>query len=257
VSFTALDADENGQNGGAVYAEVRTPPSGGSSGSGSGRVWIRVPDTGSGPPPNPPGRTGCWKREITLKNVTWVWRDDGPIPPPKHPLDPSSPVKPATDDIRRVIEMCQGDPAAERAIGTLFIQIANTPKQGFYNTRNNKCFRWLKDFLKNYKYEGKPIELEGGAVVIEALVVPTKGNKELPTSYSAFGVTTGTMTDHAIVRVTIQPNGKQKFTAYFDLGSSTHLGNYGGADHWFFDDTVGFLVEMDMDGARPFDPSGY
>ena len=183
-----------------------------------------------------------------------------PAPRPKlHPLDPKNPVKPFTKDIRRVIEMAQGDRNAERALGTLFQQIARTPLQGFYGQTPNKCFNFLDDFLrKNYPKYGRDskgrIILEGGALVLEPLEVPTRGGKQLVTSRSAFGKATGSMTDHGIIRGTFYRDGKPAGVFYFDLGSSTHLGNYGGSDHFFFDDAEGFLVEMDLNRAQPYYP---
>ena len=62
------------------------------------------------------------------------------------------------------------------------------------------------------------------------------------------------MTAHGIVRVTVYVADTATGTFYFDLGSSTHLGNYGGADHLFFIDAEGFLLEMDLEGAIPYVP---
>ena len=91
-------------------------------------------------------------------------------------------------------------------------------------------------------------------LVLEPLEVPTKGDKMLVTSLSASGRVTGTMNSHGIIRGTFYHDGKPSKPFYFDLGSSTQLGNYGGADQFFFDDNPGFLVEMDMKRATPFYP---
>jgi len=39
------------------------------------------------------------------------------------------------------------------------------------------------------------------------------------------------LTEHAVMKVTFRQSGE---TAYFDIGSNTHLGQLGGDDHWFF-----------------------
>lgn len=167
--------------------------------------------------------------------------------------------KAATDDIQRVIDLAKGDPAALRGIGTVFVQIADTPLQGFYGQTEDKCFRFLDDFLKkNYPTydpnKDPKIVLQGGAVVLEPLYIPTKDPKGLVTSRNIFGGVTGRMTAHGVIRVTITPPNQPPSTFYFDLGSSTHLGNYGGADHIFFDNTPGFRLEMDLERAFPYDP---
>ena len=48
--------------------------------------------------------------------------------------------------------------------------------------------------------------------------------------------------------------GRKPSIGYFDLGSSTNLGNYGGDDHLFWPDTAGFRLEMDVENARPHTP---
>jgi hypothetical protein len=163
------------------------------------------------------------------------------------------------DDLTRAIAACHGDPACERALGTVFQQIDSTPLQPRYRQTPNKCHKWVDDFLKlNYpgfsrtsQPDGK-ISLGGGSLTLEPLEVMTRGQALLVTSRNVFDNVTGAMSEHAIVRVGFNPKNGQTSVGYFDLGSSTSLGNYGGADHWFFDDAEGLQLEMDFSTARPF-----
>lgn len=185
-----------------------------------------------------------------------------PPNPPQYPLNWPPRPKPANPDIARAVKSCGGDPACERALGTLFSQISSTPDRGFYFPReDDKCFKWLDDFLTtNYpsygRNSGGKIPLEGGAIILEPLELDTRGKARLTTSRSAFGREIGTMTGHGVVRVTFNPEGKKSCIGYFDLGSSTDLGHYGGPDHFFFPYTpgLGFEVEMDIENAKPYYP---
>ena len=203
----------------------------------------------------------CCKKACA--GITTSWTGEWEIvPPATHPMNPNSPVKPLTPDFKRVIECCGGDAACERALADLFIQIADTPSQSRYWQTPDKCFNWLNDFLKkNYpKYgpsSGGTISLAGGKIVLRPLEIDTRGGKSLVTTRNRLGMVTGSMTAHGVIEVTFSPNGKPTCVAYFDLGSSTHLGNYGGDDHWFFADEpgLGFLLEMDVEHAKCFCPN--
>ena len=61
-----------------------------------------------------------------------------------------------TSDMRRAIALAHGDPDTLAALDTLFMQIANTPLQGVYNTTENKCFRYLDDFIALHHPEYDP-----------------------------------------------------------------------------------------------------
>lgn len=203
----------------------------------------------------------CCKKACNSITTSWTgeWNI---VPPPKHPLNPTSPVKPLTPDIKRVIECCGGDAACERALADLFIQIADTPSQSRYWQTPDKCFKWLNDFLKMHypKYgasSGGKISLAGGKIVLRPLEIDTKGGKSLETTRNLLGMVAGSMTAHGVIEVTFSPTGKPSCVAYFDLGSSTHLGNYGGDDHWFFadDPNIFFLLEMDVEHPKCFCPN--
>jgi len=167
-------------------------------------------------------------------------------------LDPS-----LSPDVQRAVDACAGDPNCLRALEDVRKQITDTPRQSRYLPIENKCFNWLDDFLQNYPdYDPKNgrIELGKGTLVLEPLWLSTRGGKELITTRNRLGMVTGSMKDHGVVRVTFSPPGKPPQVAYFDLGSSTSLGHYGGDDHWFWPEEPGFQLEMDVENARKYSP---
>jgi hypothetical protein len=109
----------------------------------------------------------------------------------------------------------------------------------------------MEDFVERFKKKnGGSLDVANGKVTIEPLEARTVGDKVIWTSYTP----PGGMTKHGFVRVTIRPGNGETHTAYFDLGSSTNMGNYGGDDHWFFDDTPDFRDQMDLGTAIPYRP---
>ena len=165
----------------------------------------------------------------------------------------------ASEDVQRAVNACGDDENCLSALGALFIQIANTPSQGFYRQTPNKCFNWLEDFLRNYPTYNPStgrIVLGNGSLTLEPQELDTRSGARLVTSRSVLGMATGSMTAHGVVKVTFSPVGQPSTYAYFDLGSSTHLGHYGGTDHWFWPGYVeGFELEMDVQQPKMFNPN--
>jgi hypothetical protein len=66
----------------------------------------------------------------------------------------------------------------------------------------------------------------------------------LPGSYTAYG-------DHGFVRVCCGKGEKRK-CMYFDVGSKSYTGHYGGEDNWFSPEDNDFLDEMDLNFETPW-----
>lgn len=60
-----------------------------------------------------------------------------------------------------------------------------------------------------------------------------------------------TYSDHGVVKVCCGKAGKRK-CMYFDVGSKSYTGQYGGEDHWFSPEENDFLDEMDLDSEAPW-----
>jgi hypothetical protein len=173
----------------------------------------------------------------------------------------STAAAPATPDIAAAIQLCRGDPTCLQQLGTIFSQIANTPLQSFYSNKKDKCFRFCDDFLRRnypqYNQKNNPdgkIVLGGGVITLEPLEYATQGGETISTAKSIFGLTSGSMTGHCVIRIRFNPPGGPSGIAYFDLGSSTNQGHYGGPDHIFFGSTPGFQTDLDTRNPVPYFP---
>jgi hypothetical protein len=155
--------------------------------------------------------------------------------------DAGAKVLELTPDENAMIRLCNGNAACQTSLATLMTQIANTADRGFYAQENDKCHVWIDGLIaKHYpKYDGDKVDhitLEGG-IKLEFLHRETVDKAGLVTSRSITNYVTGgflgvaiRMTDHSVGRVTF-PNNR---VVYFDLGSSTNQGNFGGDDHFWF-----------------------
>lgn len=137
-----------------------------------------------------------------------------------------------TADEAAVMAMCAGDAACEKDLAKVMNQVAAVPRQW---SPMNKCFRWLDDFLENYPTDdGIPrskVYLDS-KIVLAPQEVPTINNARVVTGYDwTFGLVPRPVyyTEHGLVKVTF-PN---KSVAYFDIGSKTNMGHFGGDDHWW------------------------
>jgi RHS repeat-associated protein len=202
---------------GTRVAHCRKPGTGGTVAGHYGRTpdqdkYIQVPDTWKGGAPCPAALGEKWY-EVGLT------ADQGVV----------------------CSSCCKGNPTCEKSLATLMSQVENVPSQ----SGGNKCFKWAEAFLGNYpSYDGtSPITLPGG-ITVEPLNVPTKDPNGVVTYRSCFGIPVRRYYDHCVFRVKC-PSEK---TVYFDIGSNTDLGNFGGPDHWWYpnspEDDMDYYLDM-------------
>jgi hypothetical protein len=94
-----------------------------------------------------------------------------------------------------------------------------------------------------------------GGITITPDQYTTKNAKLVVTTYFP----KAGMKNHAVFKVTL-PDGT---VGYFDIGAKTNLGNFGGADHWFFMKNAPkggvpsgeFFDLMDKSSRVPYDPN--
>ena len=155
-------------------------------------------------------------------------------------------------DEARLISMCDGNKTCELSIKDLLNKIKKHPIPWF----SNKCFRWMESLIMSnwQSYDPDlPIILDGG-IEMRPLEFDTIDKEmivlERRSSFSPYaGQPYREFNSHAVMLISL-PNGK----AYFDIGSESDLGNFGGDDHIFFDDDEQFNKLMDTKHPRRFIP---
>ena len=165
-------------------------------------------------------------------------------------------------DERQAAKCCKGNVCCEYALAGLMTQIVSVPRQHGNYKGDNKCSYWLKSFLTDYpEYQAfgpigtDKISLAHGYIVLEPLQIPVinaKYGAEIVTKQGFVGFGRRSFSEHAVVKATIKD-----CVMYFDIGSQTDLGNFGGDDHWFLQNDKVFVTVMDLSAAVSFEPKDF
>ena len=142
-------------------------------------------------------------------------------------------------DVARAIKACGRNVLCEKAL----LPVLNRVKRIATPWGGDKCSKWVSSFIKAYPlYTGKGANASinlGGEIILEPLDVSPKKSamvdtfrlgRVVPTRESLLGVVMAGYKEHSIVKVTFVRTGKVE---YFDVGSESNLGDFGGEDRWF------------------------
>ena len=168
------------------------------------------------------------------------------------------------DDEKSAAALCNGDPECEKTMTALMNLVMNTnsgvllPRWPFMDPKlegDGYCYAYLKNVKqacenKWGKWNGNEMNLAGGCTIRLQQVFPKA--KKVKTWDTAIGDATGTGVfgwsygDHGIVEVCCDTDSGKK-CMYFDVGSESFTGQFGGDDKWFSPDDENYLDEIDPD----------